>query len=80
MQKGQNDEKMKLRWLGMALAYFHDLPIKTAKKVGDKDITTDDSGITVRVGESSYRIPHLIPQRQITYKEPEYLCQESSTT
>ena len=59
MQEDQNDGKMKPRWLGVALAYFHDLPIKTAEKVGDEDITADESGMTVRVGGSSYWIPQL---------------------
>ena len=54
MQEGQNDGKMKPRWLGVALAYFHDLPIKTAEKVGDEDVTVDESRVTVRAGESSY--------------------------
>ena len=41
MQEDQNDGKMKPRWLGVALAYFHDLPIKTAEKVGDEDVMAD---------------------------------------
>ena len=58
MQEDQNGGKMKPRWLGVALAYFHDLPIKTAEKVGDEDVTTDASGMTVRVGGNSYWIPN----------------------
>ena len=59
MQEDQNDGKMKPRWLGVALTYFHDLPIKTAEKVGDEDVMADESGMTVRVGGNSYWIPNL---------------------
>ena len=62
MQEGLHDGKMEPRWLAVALAYFHDLPVKTAEKLGDEDVTTDESGMTVRVEGNSYWIPHLTPQ------------------
>ena len=37
MQEDQNGGKMGPRWLGVALAYFHDLLVKTAEKVGTED-------------------------------------------
>ncbi len=59
MQEGRKGKKMEPRWLGVALAYFHDLPVKTGEKVKDEDVTTDESGMTVRVGGNSYWIPAL---------------------
>ena len=59
MQEDQNGGKMKPYWLGVALAYFHDLPVKTAEKVGDEDVTVDESRMTVRIGGDSYWIPQL---------------------
>ena len=62
MQEGQNGGKMGSRWLGVALAYFHDLPVKTGEKLRDENVTADESGMTVRVGGNSYWIPNLTPQ------------------
>ncbi len=45
MQEGRKGGKMEPRWLGVALAYFHDLPVKTGEKVKDEDVTADESGI-----------------------------------
>ena len=59
MQEDQNGGKMKPRWLGVALAYFHDLPVKAGKNVRDEDVMADESEMTVRVGGSSYWIPKV---------------------
>jgi len=69
MQEGQNGGKMRPRWLGVALAYFHDLPVKTGQKIKDEDMTTDESGMTVRVGGNSYWIPQL-PSKDSRHHEP----------
>ena len=53
MQEDQNDGKMKPRRLGVALAYFHGLPIKTAQKVEDEDTTVDESRMNVWVSRNS---------------------------
>ena len=37
MQEDQNGGKMGPRCLSVAPAYFHDLPVKTAEKVGTED-------------------------------------------
>ena len=57
MQEGQNGGKMEPRWLGVALAYFHDLPVKTDQSGRDEDVTADQSGMIVRVGENNCWIP-----------------------
>lgn len=62
MQEDQNGGKMEPRWLSVALAYFHDLPVKTGQNVRDEDITANESGMTVRVGGGSYWIPQPNPQ------------------
>ena len=59
MREGGNDREKKQRWLCVALAYFHDLPLKTGQNIKQKDITTDVSGMTVRTGGGNYWIPHL---------------------
>ena len=61
MREGVTDWKRGRRWLGVALAYFHDLPVKTGQNVRDGDITADESGMTVRVGGGSYWIPQPNP-------------------
>ena len=58
-QEGQKSGKMEPSWLGVALAYFHDLPVKAGEKVKEKDITTDESGMTMRVSGNNYWIPAL---------------------
>lgn len=59
MRDGGTNLETTQRWLCVALAYFHDLPLKAGQKVGGDDITTDESGMTVRVAGTSYWIPHL---------------------
>ena len=41
-----------------ALAYFHGLPAKAVESARDEDVTADESGMTVRVGENGYWIPN----------------------
>ena len=55
---GKTERDLRKRWLSAALAYFHDLPVKAGRNVGDEDVTADEGGMTVRIGGSSYWIPH----------------------
>ena len=55
---GKAERELRKRWLSAALAYFHDLPVKAGRNVGDEDVTADESGMTVRVGGNDYWIPH----------------------
>lgn len=57
MRDGGNDREREQRWLCVALAYFHDLPLKTGQNVSDKDITADENGMTIRIGGGSHWIP-----------------------
>ena len=59
MREGGTDRERKQRWLCVALAYFHDLPLKTGQNVSDKDITADENGMTIRIGGGSHWIPQL---------------------
>ena len=59
MREGRTDPESKQRWLCVALAYFHDLPLKTEQNVRDEDITADEHGMTMRVAGSGYWIPRL---------------------
>ena len=56
-EDGTDRDKMR-RWLSVALAYFHDLPLKVGKQVGDKEITADENGLTVWVSGNAYWIPY----------------------
>ena len=57
MHEAGNDRERKRRWLCLALAYFHDLPLKTGQSVSDKDITADENGMTIRIGGGGHWIP-----------------------
>ena len=59
MREGGKDREREQRWLCVALAYFHDLPLKTGQNVSDKDIRTDENGMTIRIDGGSHWIPRL---------------------
>ena len=60
MREGGTDRDKRQRWLCVALAYFHDLPLKTGNQVVDKEIAVDENGLTVWVSGNSYWIPNPI--------------------
>ena len=59
MRESRTDPESKQRWLCVALAYFHDLPLKTGRNVRGEDVTTDEKGMTLRIGGGDYWIPRL---------------------
>ena len=61
MGEGANDHRREQRYLCLALAYFHDLPLKTGRSIRAENVTVDEKGMTVRIAGGSHWIPHLNP-------------------
>ena len=61
MREGGNDRRREQRYVCLALAYFHDLPLKTGRNVRAGDVTADEKGMTIRIGRDAHWIPHLNP-------------------
>ena len=58
MGKGGADPESRRRWLCAALAYFHNVPLKTGRRVREEHVTPEENGMTIRIGTDSYWIPH----------------------
>lgn len=57
MREGGTHPENRQRWLCLALAYFHDLPLKAGRIVRKEDKTADEKGMTIRIGGSDHWIP-----------------------
>ena len=57
MRGDSEDVQTDERWIGAALAYFHDVPRKKAKAASLQDATQDEGGLRVRIGEDAFWIP-----------------------
>ena len=60
MRESNKGEKIKRRWLSVALAYFHGLPMKVGKMLGDESIKKDKNGFVVMFSDKSYWVPMLM--------------------
>ena len=61
MRQGGTDRESKRRYLCVALAYFHGLPLKAGQNLRGNDITADEKGMTVRINGGSHWVPNLNP-------------------
>lgn len=59
MREGGEGDEFKRRWLSVALAYFHGLPMKVGKMVGDDGVSPSGGGMVVAWANRKYWLPIL---------------------
>ena len=57
LREGVGGSDVATRWRVAALAYFHDVTLKTAREVQEKDIRTDRDGLHIKIKNKRYWIP-----------------------